>query len=205
MPQTLFLTCLLAFPALAANNDTVSAWVTGVKFARGANRDRVSTKPSPALVADFRTNDGNPTNLFVARVDWKDRHFVQHRFSRGELASVNVSTFGGLRLEGVEPEDEGIAISDVRFFRDPVGVAANCGTPRDYPLELPAEPKTVRRIRIPYLPYGEVELLVDGRFRYAYYDWTSSDASEIVFDKETKRPVACYYPKLDGTYNAFRE
>ena len=205
MPQALFLACLLAFPALAAGNDTVSAWVTGVKFARGANRDRVSAKPPPALVADFRANDGNPTNLFVARVDWKDRHFVQHRFSRRELASVDVSTFGGLHLEGVEPEDEGIAISDVRFFRDPVGVAANCGTPRDHPLELPAEPKTVRRIRIPYLPYGEVELLADGRFRYAYYDWTASDASEIVFDKETRRPIARYYPKLDGTYNAFRE
>ena len=49
--------------ALAADNDTVSAWVTGVKFARGANRDRVSAKPPPALVADFRTGDARSTSV----------------------------------------------------------------------------------------------------------------------------------------------
>lgn len=189
----------------AESPDSVSAWVTGVRFAYGANRDRTSTNPPPRLVARFRTASGGTSDVFVASIVWKDRHFVQRRFSSNELKKIDLTGFFGLHVEGAEAEDAGIAISDVRLFRDPVAVAPNCGVAKEYPLELPASPAVAKRIRVPFLPYGEVELLEDGSFRYAYFDWRESNASEIVFDPKTARPIARYYPKLDGTYNAYAE
>ena len=207
------LIAILAFLSLAAcrasaedgTPDTVGAWVTGTQFAYGANRDRDPANPPPELVAEFKLADGSVTNFFVGRVVWKGRHYVQRRLASEEAALVRSAEFRGVVLRGGTEADRDVAISDARFFRDPVTVAANCGTPRDYPLELPEKPSVVRRIRVPYLPYGEVELLEDGNFRYAYFDWEASSASEIVFDGKTARPVARYYPKLDGTYNAYSE
>ena len=134
--------------------DSVSAWVKGVRFAYGANRDRTSTNPPPRLVARFRTASGGTSDVFVASIVWKDRHFVQRRFSSNELKKIDLTGFFGLHVEGAEAEDAGIAISDVRLFRDPVAVAPNCGVAKDYPLELPASPAVAKRIRVPFLPYG---------------------------------------------------
>ena len=94
--------------------DAVSAWVTGTKFARGANRSRKS--PPPGAVARFVAEDGSTNDLELARVDWMGRHYVERIFTAEEKAKLAGSHFVGVELAGATGEDRGAAVSGARLF-----------------------------------------------------------------------------------------
>ncbi|MBQ3343690.1 MAG: SGNH/GDSL hydrolase family protein [Kiritimatiellae bacterium] len=96
--------------------DTASAWVAGVKFAWGANRDR--TTPPPRLTVRFRTASGATNVYSLGDVDFKNRHYLQRRFSGKELAELKGSTCLGFAFEGLTDEDKGVSFSDARLFRE---------------------------------------------------------------------------------------
>ena len=96
--------------------DTASAWVTGVRFAYGANRDRKS--PPPALVVRFRTARGVTNAYELGTIDFKNRHYLQRRFSKDELAELKGATCLGFGFEGLTDEDEGVSFADARLFRE---------------------------------------------------------------------------------------
>ena len=97
--------------------DVVSAWVTGVRFARGANRDRVADSPPPRAVARFAMSDGTTNAFDLASIDWKGRHYVERIFAASELKGLADAKFLGVAVDGAEPEDAGIAVEDVRLSR----------------------------------------------------------------------------------------
>ena len=110
----------MAFSILAAvcigspcDFDAVSAWVTGVRFARGANRDRVAESPPPRAVARFAMPDGTTNAFDMATIDWKGRHYVERIFTASELKGLADAKFLGVAVDGAEPEDAGIAVEDV--------------------------------------------------------------------------------------------
>ena len=96
--------------------DTASAWVTGVKFAWGANRDRKT--PPPSLVVKFKTAAGELKKYIVGEVIFKNRHYLQRRFSAEELAELKGAHYLGFEFEGLTHEDEGVSFSGERIFRE---------------------------------------------------------------------------------------
>ena len=111
----LSLACLL--PANAVDFNAVSAWVTGVKFARSASRDRRTSLPVPCARASFRLKNGGTESLFLADVDWKGRHYVERLLDEAEREKLDGAVFLGVTVEGVTPEDEGIRVDEARIFK----------------------------------------------------------------------------------------
>lgn len=96
--------------------DGVSAWVTGTRFACGANRDRPLSSPPPAATAIFAMPDGTTNSYVIAKVEWKGRHYVERLFTPEERKSLAGATFLGVRIENAAPGDEGIFTDGGRLF-----------------------------------------------------------------------------------------
>ena len=111
-----------------AGFDTASAWVTGVKFAAGANRDRKS--PPPRLVVRFRAASGGIKTYSLGSIIFKNRHYLQRRFCAKEIEELKGAELLGFGFEGLTGEDEGISFSDPRLFKEEFA-----------PIEVPRRPK----------------------------------------------------------------
>ena len=96
--------------------DTASAWVTGVRFAMGANRDRRT--PPPRLTVRFRKADGGVKSYSLGKIIFKNRHYLQRRFSRLELTELKDAQCLGFSFEGLSEEDKGISFCDARLFKE---------------------------------------------------------------------------------------
>ena len=87
--------------------DGVSAWVTGTRFACGANRDRPLSSPPPEATAVFAMPDGTTNSYVIAKVEWKGRHYVERLFTPEERKSLAGATFLGVRIENAALGDAG--------------------------------------------------------------------------------------------------
>ena len=106
-------------PADAPTFDTAAAWVTGVKFSTGANRDRES--PPPQFVVRFRLKDGRKKSYALGTINFKNLHYLQRRFTPAELAELRGATLEGFGFDGLTEEDKGISFSDARLFVETFG------------------------------------------------------------------------------------
>ena len=95
----------------------MSAWITGARFARGANRDRATDSPPPRAVARFALPGGTTNTFEIATIDWKGRHYVERIFAASELKGLADAKFLGVAVDGAGPEDAGVTVDDVRLFR----------------------------------------------------------------------------------------
>ena len=125
----------------AGDFDTVSAWVTGNRFAYGANRDRIANG-CPQLVAVFSGKDGGRRGFKLGNINSKGRYLLSRKFSEAERKSLSGWVFAGVEIKGALPEDGDIAVDDVRIFRERLG-----------PIETPRRPKR---------PFATMEGLVQG-------------------------------------------
>ena len=100
----------------AQDFDTASAWVRGVKWARGANRDR--TSPSPTFNVRFRLADGTVREYPLGKVEFKDRFFMHRRFTAEEQKELAGATPDGFFFKGLTDEDAGVAFEDARVYRE---------------------------------------------------------------------------------------
>ena len=96
--------------------DTASAWVTGVRFAMGANRDRKT--PPPRLAVRFRKADGGVKSYSLGKIIFKNRHYLQRRFTAQELKELKGAQCLGFAFEGLSDEDKGISFSEARLFKE---------------------------------------------------------------------------------------
>ena len=108
--------------------DTAAAWVTGVRFGRGANCDRKT--PSPKFAVGFRLRDGREKDYVLGVVDFKDRHYLQRKFSTNELVELEGAVSLGFRFVGLTEEDEGVSFSDGRLFRERLDPIATEKSPK---------------------------------------------------------------------------
>ena len=270
-------------PYPAEDFDTVSAWVTGVKWARGANKDRQSQ--APTFNVRFRLADGSTCAYSLGEVDFKGRFFMHRRFTPDELNDLSGAKVEEFFFKGLTDEDKGIRFEDARVYKEemkPIAVEqrakrnltpmkgqdvgfntgagtlpfpvsgkdvvpsaarakkpcallpqfnggsvnplaedalvktvrregccmivdlyAPAGAVKELSLGSACETSAVKRVRVPYLDYGDVDVLSGGFFRYAFFDWYRSNASRID-EREVngvKTRVAVYLPKTDGSYN----
>ena len=113
----------------ASDFDTISAWVTGHRFARGANRDRVASG-APQLIAVFTNRDGARRHYRLGAIDSKGRYLLSRKFTEKEQQALTGWTFAGVEIEGALPEDGNIGIEDVRIFREKLGQIKTAHRPK---------------------------------------------------------------------------
>lgn len=95
--------------------DTAGAWVDGVRFAWGANKDRKT--PPPSLVVRF-DDAGVEREYSLGTVSFKSRHWLQRRFSLDERRQLVSAKLKGFALKGCTAEDEGASFSGERLFKE---------------------------------------------------------------------------------------
>ena len=97
--------------------DTITCWMRGTKFGRGANRDPETPVPSVAL--DFILADGHVVSLPFTKIDWMDWHLVNRRLTADEIARLRGATFIGFTLTGgVQPTDRVIHFDNLAVFEE---------------------------------------------------------------------------------------
>ena len=96
--------------------DTASAWVTGVKWARGANKDRKT--PPPTFNVRFRLADGAVREYSLGEVEFKNRFFMHRRFTAEELRDLSGATPDGFFFKGLTDEDKGATFTDARVYKE---------------------------------------------------------------------------------------
>ena len=110
-------------PVPGEDFDTLTAWVRGTRFGRGANRDPET--PSPMLSAVFRLADGGRRRYELGRVDWIDWFLVQFRFPAADLASLRTASFDGFELTGgTQATDRTLHFDSISVFREKLGPVA---------------------------------------------------------------------------------
>lgn len=208
--------------------DTFELPVTGAAWGCGANTDPNFLSPDLNIV--FADRSGKETKETFCDVHWMGTHiltgkipagkkFVRAELSGGKKEYNRLIRIGKPRLfrEKFPPLD--IRLSPREKLPFPVRQVATNGFTKVTEVSLVAGARkevrlpevdgkrVVRSFPVPYLTFGErkdravVELLDDGTFRFAYFDWTVSNASKV----EDRGRVARYLPRTDGKYNPVRE
>lgn len=108
--------------------DTVSAWVTGAKFAWGANCDR--TTKIPKVIARFRDAQGQIREYDIIDLSWPGRHFVHRKLSAAERREVAGGVFEGVFARGLTEEDVGFKVEEARFYAEGLPKIAVVSRPR---------------------------------------------------------------------------
>ena len=108
--------------------DTASAWVTGTRFAFGANRDRKS--PPPKLEVRFRLKDGTEKAYPLGEIVFKNLHYLQHRFTPEELRELDGARLVDFGFSGLTDEDKGIRLEKMRLFTETFGPIATVDRPQ---------------------------------------------------------------------------
>ncbi len=104
-------------PAPADGFDTLTVWVRGTRFGRGANRDPET--PSPVLNAVFRLSDGTEKRYTLVRVDWMDWFLVQFRIPAADVPALQKASFDGFELVGgTQPADRVLHFDSISLFRE---------------------------------------------------------------------------------------
>jgi len=114
--ETDLVPCTEATRYPAKDFDTASAWVTGVKWARGANKDRTSR--APTFNVRFRLADGTAREYSLGAVDFKNRFLMHRRFTPDELAVLAGATLDAFFFKGLTDEDEGVKFEDARVYKE---------------------------------------------------------------------------------------
>ena len=97
--------------------DTMSLWIRGQHFTRGANK--VAGEPTPALAAVFRRPDGSALCYRLASIDWKDWHLRYVRFPQQDIPKLRESTFVGFEFTGCTKTSERVIyIDSLAVFKD---------------------------------------------------------------------------------------
>jgi len=97
--------------------DTMTLWVRGTRFGRGANRDPET--PAPVLSAVFRMADGAEKKFKIATIDWMNWFLVQFRFPAKVLAALQTAAFDGFELSGgTQTTDRTLHFDSIAVFRE---------------------------------------------------------------------------------------
>ena len=97
--------------------DTMSLWIRGQHFTRGANMS--VGEPTPALTAVFRRPDGRALCYRLANIDWKGWHLRYVRFPKADIPKLRESTFVGFEFTGFnKTSDRVVYIDSLAIFKD---------------------------------------------------------------------------------------
>lgn len=214
--------------------DTYELPVTGVAWGCGANTDPDFAIPHLFIV--FADAEGRERREHVCDIVWMGTHIQTgkvprgYRFVRTELTGGKPETnakikvgpirvfreeFRPLQVELTPHEKLPFPVRTVGKddHTEVIEIRASAGEMTEVALPAVTNARVVRSFAVPYLTFGErkdralVDLLDDGTFRFAYFDWTASNASRVdcVATTEGRTHVAKYLPRTDGTYNPVRE
>ena len=91
--------------------DTMSVWIRGEHFTRGANTS--VGESTPKLTAVFRRPDGSALCYHLADVTWKSWFLRYVRFPAQDIPKLRESTFVGFELTGFKKPENRVLYFDV--------------------------------------------------------------------------------------------